>query len=129
MAASPVFLERPYRSLKPPLHSGKEKIGRPAITSSMYMNSAASSAASSLNSRTRFNQSHPSIPSNSMLFQTLLDRPTIPSLRTRRAPPLTRLVSTRGRFLNEETSTGSVSVPVTSTGRFLKAFSKLSSRT
>src|SRR5207237_1217372 len=39
----PVFRERPYRILKPPAAPGKANIGRPPTTSSMNMNSFASS--------------------------------------------------------------------------------------
>ena len=63
-------------------------------------------------------QSHPSISSFSIMVNTFAERPTIPSFTTRRAPPLTWFVSIRGRFRKDETSTGSDSVPVTSTGIF-----------
>ncbi len=110
-AAKPVFRDLPYLRRNPPCLEGKEKIGRPAMTSFMkpadfFLEVLGSS----------FSQSHPWIPSFSMIAQTLAARPTIPSFTTRRAPPLTWLVSMRGRFRKVDTSTGSDSVPVTSTG-------------
>src|SRR5512139_1550719 len=105
-AESPVFLDLPYLSLNPPRLEGKQKMGLPAITSSMNPADFFSDFL-----RNSLSQSHPWKPSFSIITRTFGARPTIPSLTTRRAPPLTRLVSTLWRFLKEETSTGSDSVP------------------
>src|SRR3989441_6633102 len=102
----PVFRERPYRILKPPDAPGKAKIGRPPTTSSMNMNSFASSPS---DDEVFIIASHPqpSSPSFSTIFRTLVDRPSSPSFTTRSAPPRTRFVSMRIRFRLTDTSTRS----------------------
>ena len=127
-AARPVFFALPYLSLKPPCTWGNEKIGLPPSTSSMNMNSRASSA-SATGGLISLSQFQSSIPKLSIIFNTLWLLPIRPSWTTRRAPPLTLFVSTRGTFLNAVTSNGSVSTPLTSTGRRIIALNNSSSET
>ena len=64
-------------------------------------------------------KSHPSRPSLSTCFFSFDAFWHIPSAMTRQAPPLTLLVSMRGRSLNPEISICSVPSPSTHTGQFL----------
>ena len=111
-----MFRERPYRILNPPAAPGKAKIGRPPTTSSINMNSFASSPSED---EVFIIASHPqpSRPSFSTIFRTLVDLPSSPSFTTRSVPPLTLFVSILIRFRLTVTSTGSVSTPFGSTVR------------
>ena len=106
-------------------------MGRPATMSMRYFSLGstvgflgASSAFSSVfaglwASRNFPMKSHPSRPSLSTCFLSLDAFWHIPSAMTRHAPPLTLLVSMRGRSLNPEISICSVPSPSTHTGQFL----------
>ena len=124
--ARPVFLARPYRILNPPGVLGKAKIGLPPTTSSMNMNSFASSPSAEELFSDR-SHSHPSRPRRSTILRTFCERPRSPSFTTRSAPPRTRFVSTLRTFRLTVTSTGSVSTPFGSIGSLSIASCKASS--
>ena len=117
-AANPVLHALPYRSRKPPSRPGVDSTDRPMITSRMRLAAAPSLSPVWSAPRRPASHSHPSRSYMSMRLSSFLDLPMRPSLRTRSAPPRTRSVLIRRMPLWFTTSTGSVSTPSSSTGRF-----------
>ena len=118
-AANPVLHALPYLSLNPPNLLGIDNTDLPVITSRILF-AAASSWLSPVWTAPLRSPSH-SQPSKlyiSILLSNFFDLPIKPSLRTRKAPPLTLSVWIRVIPLWFTTSYGSVSTPANSTGRF-----------
>ena len=133
--ARPVFLERPYLSLNPPMALGDARTGLPAITSLRYFLFGSTffffslfpDSGSFFASENASSHSQPSIPAFLTIFSIFFAFRITPSFNTRTAPPLTLLVSIVGIFLYwPETSTSIVPSPVISIGRCLNAYSSFS---
>ena len=115
--AKPDDLERPYLKRKAPGSSGNAKMGLPAMTSFRYLCSLASKEAVLFFFSVYFlRKSQPLIDKRSTCFIIFAAFRQRPSAKTKQAPPLKELVSTRGKSLFPATSNLSVLSPVTQIG-------------